>query len=219
MPTSKEKKERMTDTHFDPSILAQFAETFDPNAVAETEDYSPAKGVFRPTGPGEFTNPSRTILASEKNPSGVLKNDDGTVSIQFSLEGGLDNGNGSISDTKFPLRAYVSSRPFSQEGDTGMTSSLAEYMKSVGIPVAGRGVAELLALLPETLNLPARVYITWTDKAVKQSDGSWKSANLKLRDFQTGGDRKNPVYSPSVTKDGVTYTAKSKVSRFIAPRG
>lgn len=209
----------MTENYFDPSILAQFAETFDPSAVAETEDYTSGSG-FRPTGPGEFVNPSRTILAYADNPSGVRKDDDGTVSLTFELSGGVQHPDGKITDTNYPLRAYVSSRPFASDRGTGMTSSLAEYMKSVGIPVTGRGVAELLALIPETLTLPAPIYVSWTDKAKKDpSTDRWVSARLKLKDFRTGGDNKNPVYSPTITKDGQTFQAKAKVSRFIAPRG
>jgi hypothetical protein len=199
----------MTDI-FDPSELAALAELVDPNAVAETDNYSSGKGGgFRPTGPGEFDQPYRTVR-------NAVRNDDGSFSAELELGGGLVGENGQSSDTTYPLRTWISSRPFSPDGSTGSTSSLAEYFHSVGISPVGQSTADLVRMLPDTLGLPARVYVTWTDKK-EQINGEWVGAvpPLKARDFIVGGDKKNPIYSPTITIKDKTYRAKSKVSRFV----
>lgn len=199
----------MTDV-FDPAELAALAELFDPSAVAETADYKSGKGGFRPTGPGEFTSLSRSIQRAESTDDGVFK-------ATLLLDGGLQAADGSVSDTRYPLKAYLSSKPFTPEGGSGYTTSLAEYFKSVGIDPSGRSVSELISMLGDTLSLPAPVWITWTDKRkLNQSTGEWTGGDLRARDFVVGGDRKNPIYSPTIEKDGVTYQATSKVSRFIS---
>jgi hypothetical protein len=198
----------MTDI-FDPAELAALAELFDVSAVAETSDYKSGKGGFRPTGPGEFTSLSRTIARAE-NVEGVFK-------ATLLLDGGLQSADGSVSDTRYPLKAYLSSKPYTPEGGAGHTTSLAEYFKSVGIDPSGRPVSELVSMLGDTLSLPAPVWITWTDKRkLNAGTGEWTGGDLRAKDFVVGGDRKNPIYSPTITKDGVTYQATSKVSRFIS---
>jgi hypothetical protein len=201
----------MTET-FDPSQLAALAESFDPSAVAETADYKSGRG-FKLREPGEYTNPYRTIISSEKN-------DDGTISIGLELTGGLVDEAGTASDTRFPIRAYLSSRPFVPEAGKGHTTSLADYFRAVGVNPTGVPLAELLPILNDTLSIPARAYFTWTDRSVKnEATGKWESLKLKAKDFNTSGNPKAPVYASTITRDGVEIKAKLKFSRFVAPRG
>jgi hypothetical protein len=200
----------MTDT-FDPSILAALAEEFDPSAVAETEDYKPQSG-FSLRLPGEYVNPHRSIIYAKKD-------DEGHFLAQLSLDGGVADESGRVTDTNFPLKVYIDSRP-SKFAAAGSTTSLAEYFRSVGLNPTGRSLTELIALLPETLAMPASFYGTWVDRRREEpvGSGNWLGGKLRARDFQTGGDRANPIYSENITKDGVAYRAKFKVSRFISPK-
>jgi hypothetical protein len=101
------------------------------------------------------------------------------------------------------------------EGRPGTTTSLAEYMKSAGFEVAGVPVRDLLLMLQETLDRPVGVRVGLTDKGEKQADGTWSQANLKTKEFNANpGDKKNPKWVFTITKDGKTYKAKNRVEGF-----
>jgi hypothetical protein len=190
---------------FDPSTLGQIAESIDPSQVVETSDYSDS--ILIPVG--RYISTSRSL-------QNVEKRDDGTASVTLSLTGGITSDSGvTFGGGQYPLRAWVNSKLFSFQGQPGSTSSLAQYLKACGFETAGKTVAEMLLMVPETLTMPVYVKIGRTDKAVKQDDGSYKSAGLKTKDFVIGNDEQgNRLFGATATKDGVTYAGKPRVEGF-----
>lgn len=190
---------------FDPSELQSIAETFSATDVVETGDFDDSNLI--PVG--RYISNSRTMLKPV--------NDNGVAKITFLLTGGIHSESGStFGGGQYPIKAWVNSKLFSYEGQTGSTSSLAQYLKACGVDVKGKTVPEMVALLGETLNTPVNVRVGRTDKSEKLDDGSYApSANLKTRDFIVSTNEDGtPVYGSTATKNGKTYQGKARVEGF-----
>lgn len=197
----------MNDNYFDPSELIQAAESLDPTEVGQTTDFNDS-GVITP---GIYANPFREIRKQE------TKHDEQGrpyVQITFSLSGGIDLGEGRTAAAKYPLLAWVNTKPKQYEGQPGTTTSLAEYMAKAGHQVAGVPTRELLLMLPETLNQPVGVRVGLKAKGEKGADGKWYSdQTIKTKDFNTG-DKKNPKWVYTIEKNGQTIKAANTVEGF-----
>lgn len=194
-------------TYFDPSELRAIAETIDPTEVVETSDYF-----------DDFIIPIGTYLTQSREIRKVTKKADGSVTVEIALTSGVETmGNGGVTYGvgKFPLRSWLSSKLFEQEGRPGKTSGLAQYLKAAHIDTKGKSVGEMLELLPETLQTAMKVRIEWQDKGVKQTDGTYSNANLKSKDFLVGKTAEGEAtYHPIVVKNGVEYKAQHRVGSF-----
>ncbi len=195
---------------FDPSSLAQLAEEFTAADVVETPDFDDSQLI--PVG--RYISTSRDIIEATK---GVDKEGKEIAKVTLALTSGVVSESGSMfGGGKFPLKTWLSTKLFSYEGQTGSTSSLAQYLKATGVDVKGKTVGEMLLLVPETLTTPVYVRIERTDKAEKDEvTGKYNNRNLRTRDFVNGQDENgNPTYASFVVKDGVTIQGKAKVGNF-----
>lgn len=196
--------------YFDPTLLENFAESFDPTEVGETDDFF--NSFITPVG--NYTNPYREI-------SGMKKDEQtGVVSLTLKLTGALHAEGGNVyGEGEYPFLSFISTKRFKLGDKPGETSGVARYLDACGIDTKGMPVAEMLRLVPETLNIPVSVFVTWADKGKKnEATGKWENKGLKLKDFNQG-TKKEPKYVPTVTIDGVTYEAQAKISGFSRIRG
>jgi hypothetical protein len=166
---------------------------------------------------GNYTSYSREI-SGKKRP-------DGHYTYTVSFTGGVvDQGGMTYMTGRFPLRTWISTTPIKDWDRTGkeregFTSSVAKYLKACGFKVKGLSLKEINEHLMESQAIPVNVFVSRTDKAKKQPDGTYKSRNLKAKDFKTGEttneDGKTiPVYANSVTIDGEVFIATPKVASF-----
>lgn len=192
----------------DPAELDAAAEAVDPNAVGETDDYSD----FAITPVGKYVSAAREIGKITNKP-------DGNTTIELRFTGGItstNNGARTYESGRFPLRNWLSSKLFSRQDRPGKTSSLAQYLRAVGVDTAGRPVKEMVGLVRETLQTPVGVRMGREDKGVKQGDGSYTNLNLRTRDFENGVDAEGQkTYAASLIRDGVTILAKAKIEGFF----
>ncbi len=165
----------------------------------ESADYT----GFEIIPPGNYLSESREIKARRK--------DDGSVTFEVAFVGGLVNpetgkrvaGNGR------PEKTYLSSKQYVRENRAGSTSSVSEYLRACGIDP--KSVESVGSALAESQSSPVLVYVGWENRTEKQADGTWPKATLKTKDFNTG-TKEQPNYVPNVTKDGVNYTARHRVT-------
>ena len=172
--------------------------------VVETTDFT-----------GRALAPVGSYISQARSISNIKRRDDGHFVFQIDFTGGLINPESgrTFFTGQYPLRTWITTIPMAQEGVVGKTSRVAEYLKACEFKIKGRSFAEILDLMEESLAAPVGVYVGLTDKGVKQDDGTYKSANLKTRDFNIG-TKEAPVYVPQIEKDGVLYTAQEKVQNF-----
>jgi hypothetical protein len=195
------------EAYFDPAALRGFAENIDPTQVVETDDFQDSAVIPVAT----YTSPSREIKR-------VDRKDDGNVTIELHFTTGLHADSGRVyGDGRFPQRTWISSKLFALPDRPGKTSSLAQYLKACGFETKGKTLPEMLDAVAESLTNPVNVFVGRTDKAVQQADGSYKSDNLKTKDFVNGTNEDgSPSYGVTATKNGKTYTAKAKIQGFRA---
>lgn len=142
------------------------------------------------------------------------KNADGHITFTVLFEGGLRNGEDAKTyGAKYPLRKWLSTKPYSLPDTPGKTSSVAEYLRSVGFNPKGMTIGDILDAVEQSQFSPVHVFVGRTDRGVKQPDGTWAQKNLKTRDFNIG-TKESPVYAESVVIDGTTYQAAPTVTSF-----
>lgn len=189
------------DAYVNPSELKNVAEQVD---SIETDDYVD----YNLIQPGTYLSQSRVIKVSKK---------ERWFSAEISFPAGIQNPETgqSFGGGQYPLRTWVTSKKYQQEGKPGQTSGMAEYLKSVGFDVKLLQTNEdILDALEESQNLPVNVFIGWTNKTEKLPDGSYSKEFAKLKDFNVG-TKEEPVYQPFVVDaNGTKFPAKHKVSSF-----
>lgn len=183
-----------------PSELKNVAEQVD---SIESEDYT----GYELIPVGDYLSQSRSIKVAKK---------ERYFSAEISFPNGIQNleTGRSFGGGQYPLRTWVTSKKYQQEGKTGETSGMAEYLKKVGFDVKQlRTNEDILDALEESQNLPVKVFVGWTNKTEKLPDGTYTKEFAKTRDFNVGS-KDEPSYQPFFVKDGVKILAKHKVSGF-----
>lgn len=189
--------------YLDLDTLRNLAENINAGDL-ESNDYSDVNVV--PVG--EYISTSRSVKGK--------RGDDGHLSFVVSLDSGIQSvASGKIfgENSKYPLKHYPSTRPWSSQDRPGTTSGVAEYLKAAGFKPKGMDGQQLFDAMVESQTIPVKLFIAWTDRGEKQADGTYTQANLKTRDFNVG-TKEEPVYSPEIVKDGKRFTAKAKVASF-----
>lgn len=191
--------------YLDLAELENFAEELPAGEEIETDDYR-EDGIILP---GRYVSTSRVIQGKQK--------EDGHVTFAFVFAEGIAlesdpstvflNGN-------YPLRSWASTKPFTFPDRAGKTSGAAQYLRAVGVDPKGLNMSAIFNAMRESQNVPVGVYIGYEDRGVKQPDGSYKSRNLKTKNFNLG-TREEPVWVPSIEIDGETVWARPRVSGFF----
>jgi hypothetical protein len=155
----------MADNDFlDLSALAQVAENI-PDEAVEAVDYNP----FPTTPPGKYLSISRVITGRQR--------DDGHFTFQIALAGGItpvDGGRTYEKSDKYPLTDRKISTKSFQDGDRGITSGAAKYLRACGFDVKGLKAADIPALMQESQLIPVGVVIGRGVKAVETENG-WET--------------------------------------------
>jgi hypothetical protein len=187
-------------------------------SVAGEELTTPIQGddyvEFKTIEPGNYLSANRTVQAT--------KYDDGNFGFRLSFASGLTNVDTQKFEkgTKF-LAKTVTTRLYTTE--KGSTSSAAEYLKKVGLYTKGMNLADVKEAMVESQALPVELFVSRTNKGVKQTDGSYlngpidpetgESKGLKLQDFNLG-TKEEPIWAEQVEIDGQIYQAKAIVGSF-----
>ena len=182
-----------------PSELKNVAEQVD---SIETDDFVD----FAIIPVGNYLSQSRSIKVAKKEKY---------FSAEISFTNGIQDESGkSFGGGQYPIRTWVTSKKYEQDGKPGQTSSMAEYLKKVGYDVKQLPTNEdILDALEESQTLPVKVYIGWTNRTEKLDDGSYSKEFAKTKDFNVGS-KEEPIYQPFFEKDGVKVLARHKVSGF-----
>lgn len=156
------------DKYLDLDTLAANAEAV-PEEPVEAEDYVP----FSITPIGRFISLSRKITGRQR--------DDGHFAFEIEFTGGIaleEDPSRVFEKGNYPLKdRRISTKPF-QDGDRGVTSGAAKYLRAFGISVKGVGAREIPALLAGTQVEPVGVVIGREAKAQKAEDGTYERPML-----------------------------------------
>lgn len=196
--------------------LADAKENFlaeDVETVVETPDYFDVSV----TPPGEYLSASRKVTK-------VTKKTDGSVVFELTLEGGirtLDETGQVFGNGKYPFRVWISTKLFTQMGKPGQTSGAAQFLRENGYDQKSlKTLSDVIDAMDASQSTPLKVWVAWTDRGVKQPDGSYKNLNLKTKDFVTGQNSDGtPVYSPVINVNGTQVIATEKIGSFKAYNG
>ena len=164
----------------------------------ESEDYSPYDLV--PIG--YYLSRQREIVARHGKKSGKLYYEIRFTSGLEDPQTGMLYGKG-----KYPERMFMFPNLRTREGKPGQTSDVAEYLRSCQIDP--KGITSVVDALEESQSKEVMVFVSWTNKTEQLPDGEWEKEVLRGKDFNVG-TIDEPDYKTSVTKDGVTYTARHK---------
>lgn len=190
--------------YLDLDTLRNLAENINAGDL-ESNDYSDVNV----TPVGVYVSTSRSVKGR--------RNDDGHLSFEVAFDAGIQSASngGKVygANSKYPLKHYPSTRPFTRDDRPGTTSGVAEYLKACGFKPKGMDGQQLFDAMIESQTIPVQLFIGWTDRGEKQADGTYTQANLKTRDFNIG-TKEEPVYSPEIVREGKRFTAKAKVASF-----
>lgn len=167
----------------------------------ETGDFKPGVAL---TPVGEYISHTRKITGKGKP--------DGNFVFTVELTGGVQDPNtGKVFNARFPLKTWISTTPYKQEGKAGTTSGVASYLRACGLNPKVDTKEALMAALEESQAIPVGVFIGRTDRSEKLADGSYSEPlNLKLKAFlQADG-----TYADAIEVDGKIVQAKEKVGGF-----
>lgn len=165
---------------------------------AESADYV----AYDLMTPGNYLSQSRTITARKK--------DDGSITYQVSFDSGLENPEGQVfGKGNYPEKTWLSNKPFVRQNRPGKTSSVMDYLRACNFDP--KKISSIASALEQSQSIPVQVYVGWEDRTEKQEDGTYPKPTLKTKDFNVG-TKDQPMYTPVVTKDGTTYTARHRVS-------
>jgi hypothetical protein len=181
--------------YLDMTELQNIAEETGP---VESDDYT----GFELLPVGTYVSTSRTIKGKQK--------DNGDISFEINLVGLEKEGQ---MFARGGLRTWVTTKQYQRPNVTGLTSGAAEYLRSVGFDVKGKGTSEIIALMAESQNLPVGVFIGRTNRTSRLEDGTYEKETLKTRDFNIG-TKDEPNYASEVTVQGQKFQAKHKVQGF-----
>lgn len=193
--------------YFDLNALQAGAEPLPDGETVESADFQPVG--FKTTTPGTYTSKTRKV-------EGRL-GDNGQYYFKITFDTGLLDEAGITHNLRFPLTKTVSTTPFKEKDSQGneqpgTTSSVARYLRKCGIVPAGP-IQEVIGQMNESQAIPVGVWVGRTDRAVKNPDGSYTSANLKTKIFNSG-TKAEPVWLEEVTVGGILYRAKAMVGGF-----
>lgn len=182
----------------------------DENFVVESDDFF----ENAPQPVGVYVSPSRTITR-------INKKDDGSVVFELTFGSGLLTPDGSRSygvGSKYPIKTYISTKLFALPDKPGLTSSASQYLTRCGFNTKGMTIGDFINAVGESVNLPVGVRIDWENRTEKDAaTGQYPKPTMKSKDFITGTDAEgNPTYSPQVTVNGTTFTARARVNGFRA---
>lgn len=186
--------------YVNPSELKNVAEQVD---SIETDDFID----YNLIPVGDYISQSRVVKVTPKGKY---------FSAEISFPNGIQNPDTgeSFGGGQYPLRTWVTSKKYKQEGKPGETSGMAEYLKKVGFDVKGLHTNEdILDALEESQNLPVKVFIGRTNRTERLPDGTYSEEFAKTKDFNVG-TKEEPSYQPFFIKDGVKVFGKHKVSGF-----
>jgi len=169
----------------------------------ETADFS----EFLLLQPEVFENPSRTIKA-KKDEKGKF-----TGVLEITFTGGLFKDGQKVGGSR--ERTWVSTKLFEKEGQPGMTSTVAEYLKRCGFIVKGLAGVELVELMIQSQNTPVGVKMKWTNRTERDADGNYGKEFAKTKDFNIG-TKDEPLYQPEVELNGQKVQARHRVSHFVS---
>ena len=191
--------------YLDLSQLANFAEALPDDEPIETEDFR--EDGLMPVG--KYISASRDIQGKQRVDKHLL----------FTLTFGEGVQHVDAPDktyaTRFPLKHWISTKPFGYDDRPGMTSQVAEYLKLFGFEVKGMDTDDIIAAMQETQASPIGVRVGYEDRAIKGTDGSYVSRNLKTKDFNLG-TKDAPQYVSTITIDGEVVYARPRVTGFFA---
>jgi hypothetical protein len=167
----------------------------------ESEDYSPYDLI--PIG--YYVSRQREIVAR--------KSAKGNMYFEVRFTSGLEDPQTGMlyGKGKYPERMFMFPNLRTREGKPGQTSDVAEYLRSCGIDP--KGITSVADALMESQSHEVMAFVSWTNKTEQLPDGNWEKEVLRGKDFNAG-TIDDPEYKTTITKDGVTYTAKHKVVGF-----
>lgn len=168
----------------------------------ESADFTPGPGV---TPVGDYISHTRKITGKQK--------EDGNITFTVELTGGVQNPEtGKVFNARFPLKTWISTKPYAREGVKGTTSGVADYLRACGMSAKSiTSKQELVEALQSTENIPVMVFVGRTDRSEKLGDGTYSEPlNLKLKDFLLP----DGTYADSIERDGQVIRAKEKVGGF-----
>lgn len=159
---------------------------------------------------GDYVSKTRTIKVAQKEKDGISY-----ISAEVSFPEGVENENGeSLGGGNYPLRTWITTKQFAQQNRPGTTSTVANYLRAIGFDVKTlRTTQEILDALAESQTMPIKVFISWTNKTEKISDGVYTKEFAKLKDFNQG-TKDEPKYVPTFELNGAVVQAKHKVGGF-----
>jgi hypothetical protein len=171
----------------------------------ESDDYTEDEVL----APGMYLSESREIKG------GPSKRKDGNYTFEITFTTGLENGDGRKKG--YFERTYASTKPFSRPNRPGKTSQVAEYLREFGFKPKGLKIEEIIDFMAQSQTMPVQVRVGRTNATKRISAGDpangipavYEDEVLRTRDFNVG-TKEEPNYVLTVTKDGVTYTAKHK---------
>lgn len=194
----------MAEQFVDLSELRHIAESLPP---IESSDYS----EYELIPVGNYTSPSR--LTQVRTPGG-----DGVLTFVLTFDTGFADVNGRTHGrSKYPLTKKISTRQFEQENRPGTTSTVAQYLRAVGLePQKLTSPDDFIDAMEAAATLPVGVFIGRTNRKEKDESGQWTEVEIKTKEFLVSGSLKggDAVYAAQITKDGVTYTGKAVVQGF-----
>jgi hypothetical protein len=167
----------------------------------ESEDYSPYDLI--PIG--YYVSRQREIVAR--------KSAKGNMYFEVRFTSGLEDPQTGMlyGKGKYPERMFMFPNLRTREGKPGQTSDVAEYLRSCVIDP--KGITSVADALMESQSHEVMAFVSWTNKTEQLPDGNWEKEVLRGKDFNAG-TIDDPEYKTTITKDGVTYTAKHKVVGF-----
>lgn len=163
---------------------------------------------------GDYVSNSRTVTGAPRSKIVNGKKVD-YLSFEIAFTGGFQNDSGqNFGGGQYPVKTWINTLPFQREGQTGFSTSAADYLKKVGYDVSQLKEKDaLLDAIEESQTLPVKLNIKWTNKTERLDDGSYSKEFAKNVDFNVG-TKEEPSYVPFFVKDGVKVEAKHRVGGF-----
>lgn len=182
--------------YLDLNELANFSEPL-PEDI-ESADYV----AFKTMPVGNYLSASRKITGKRTK--------EGHITFTVVHEGGLVFADsGKTYARQYPLKKFISTKPYQLPETSGKTSGVAEYLRACDFDPKGMSLDTILAAMMESQTIAVGCFVGRTDRRVKnETTGEWAGGKLKTKDFRSGVDTDGkPVYGEFAEKDGKTYRA------------
>lgn len=192
-----------------PIDVAGSDEQFD-DIAAQSEDFT----SYELIPPGTYATPSRKVITSKR----VTKKGQPFIMAELQVDE-LVPEDGDPIQLNRPIRHWINTLMFGRKNQQGKTSEVASYLAALGFDPAQLRGDELIQALNESAAYPVKVVVGWTNMTektgVKLPNGKdeYTEEFAKTADFNRGTPDE-PVFIPTLEKDGKSYRAKHRIVGF-----